>query len=96
MRIRVMIDVREPLNDCVTLKLCGDQVCKIPVKYERLPMICFYCGRLDHGTNECIDVLGDSTPKRILIHLCMLCLGSFLGRRKVRKIRGRMVVILHL
>lgn len=27
-------------------------------------MICFYCGRLGHGSNDCVEVGGDSTPER--------------------------------
>lgn len=64
MRVRVKIDVRQPLRDSVRLKIRDGQVCKIPVKYERLPMICFYCGRLGHVSNDCVEVSGDSTPER--------------------------------
>lgn len=27
-------------------------------------MLCFYCGRLGHGTNECMEVEGDCTPEK--------------------------------
>lgn len=64
MRIKVMIDVREPLKDRVSLKIRGGQSCSIPVKYERLPMLCFFCGKLGHSSNECVDVSGDSTPEK--------------------------------
>ena len=54
MRIKVNIDVREPLKDSVSLKVRGVHICSIPVKYEPLPMICLYCGRLGHGFNKCV------------------------------------------
>lgn len=41
LRIRVMIGVRKPLVDVVKLQIRGGHVCDIPVKYERLSMICF-------------------------------------------------------
>lgn len=40
----------------------GGCVCSCPIKYEKLPLICFYCGKLGHGTNECKDVFGDQSP----------------------------------
>lgn len=62
MRIRVKVDVHEPLKDSVKLEIRGGQIFSIPVKYERLPMVCFFCGRLGHGTNECVEVDGDGSP----------------------------------
>lgn len=64
LRIRVNVDVREPLKDKVKLKVRGGQVCFIPVHYERFTMFCFYYGRLRHGSSECIDVLRESTPEK--------------------------------
>lgn len=64
MRIKVLIDVHNPLKDYVTLKIRGGHVCSIRVKYERLPMFCFLCGRLGHGSNDCMDVSGDRTPEK--------------------------------
>lgn len=48
MIVKVMIDVHNTLKDSMSLMIKGDHVCSIPVKYERLPMFCFFCGRLDH------------------------------------------------
>lgn len=64
MRVKVMLDVRCPLKDSVSLKIKGGQVCSIPVKNERLPMFCFFCGRLGHGSNECMDINGDESPEK--------------------------------
>lgn len=62
LRIRVAIDVRYPLKKHVTIKLRGGEMCVCPVKYEKLPMVCFYCGKLGHGTNECKDTFGVDSP----------------------------------
>lgn len=64
LRIRVKIDVRRPLWDNIQLKVRDGEIFSIPLKYERLPMICFYCGRLGHGMNDCMEVNGDSTLER--------------------------------
>lgn len=64
LRVRVKIDVQRPLRDHIQLKVQEGQVLSIPVKYERLPMICFYCGRLGHGSNDCVEFSGDGTPEK--------------------------------
>lgn len=62
LRIRVRLDVRRPLKKHVSIKIRGGEICTCPVKYEKLPMICFYCRKLGHGTNDCKDVFGDNSP----------------------------------
>lgn len=42
----------------------GETFC-CPVKYEKLPLICFYCGKLGHGTNDCKDTFGDQSPVKL-------------------------------
>ncbi|KAL9664936.1 hypothetical protein QQ045_020345 [Rhodiola kirilowii] len=42
----------------------------IEFKYERLPIICYRCGRLSHDQKQCrFDVEDPSNPKKIGLHL---------------------------
>lgn len=52
-RVRVQIDISEPLQRGVHLKL-GDGTRKwIPFSYKRLPVYCFLCGILGHFERKC-------------------------------------------
>ncbi|KAL2941400.1 Avenin-like b8 [Bienertia sinuspersici] len=62
LRIRVIIDVRTPVKDEVKLQVHGGEQIKVPVKYERLPLICFICGKLGHGDRDCDLQNNDSSP----------------------------------
>lgn len=62
LRIRVKVDVCKPLKRSVSIKIWGGESCRCPVKYEKLPLICFLCRMLGHGTNDCKEVVGDSSP----------------------------------
>ncbi|KAL2931886.1 hypothetical protein RDABS01_037296 [Bienertia sinuspersici] len=63
-RIRVLVDVEKPLKDTVKLKIRGGDSIKIMVKYERLPLFCFICGKLGHGDRECDAHNDDPSPKK--------------------------------
>lgn len=62
LRLRVCLDVRKPLRKHVPIKLRGGEICECPVKYEKLPLLYFFCGRLGHGTNKFKEVFGDHSP----------------------------------
>lgn len=53
MRIRVKMDVSLPL--CCGLVVCMEQGKKswVTFKYERLPNICYGCGKMDHSDRDC-------------------------------------------
>ena len=52
LRVRVEIDITEPLPRGKKIKLGGRSIW-VYFKYERLPLFCYGCGRLWHGGGEC-------------------------------------------
>lgn len=53
MRIRVMVDVREPLRRSKRIKKQGGDAKTVTFKYERLEVFCYLCGKLGHSENAC-------------------------------------------
>ncbi|TXG57107.1 hypothetical protein EZV62_018420 [Acer yangbiense] len=54
LRVRVRIDISKPLRRCLRVDILCDKLETIMLlRYERLPNICFKCGRIGHTTNEC-------------------------------------------
>ncbi|XP_058733828.1 uncharacterized protein At4g02000-like [Vicia villosa] len=53
MRLRVKIDVRNPLKKSTRVKNKGGDWCNVTFKYERLGLFCFVCGRLGHNESKC-------------------------------------------
>ena len=43
-RVRVLVDVTKPLKCTQKIRLKGNQIVNIGLKYERLPHFCFLCG----------------------------------------------------
>uniref|UniRef100_A0A803PA31 Reverse transcriptase n=1 Tax=Cannabis sativa TaxID=3483 RepID=A0A803PA31_CANSA len=58
-RIRVMFDVAQPLPRGVPVHFTGiNKVVWLELKYENLPDICFFCGRMGHSYNKgCMDYM---------------------------------------
>lgn len=56
MRIRVRIDVNEPLKRRMHMKKPGGTWVWINFKYERLPIFCFYCGVMGHSDQFCYSI----------------------------------------
>ncbi|KAK6121173.1 hypothetical protein DH2020_045094 [Rehmannia glutinosa] len=52
LRIRVNLDITKPLRRVVKASLHGSDYI-LPVKYERLPNFCYYCGIIGHGDRDC-------------------------------------------
>jgi hypothetical protein len=53
LRLRVSIDLRNPLERGRMLSLGGKNYW-VSFKYERLPLLCFNCGRILHGVKGCM------------------------------------------
>jgi hypothetical protein len=53
LRLRVNIDLRNPLERGRALSLGGKDYW-VSLRYERLPLLCFNCGRILHGEKGCM------------------------------------------
>lgn len=53
MRIRVSLDVQQPLKRFKKVKKQGGEWVVVQFKYERLGSFCFICGILGHSDREC-------------------------------------------
>ena len=53
LRARVAMDISKPLPRVSKLKSGGKQIGLVGLKYERLPNLCYWCGRVTHGEREC-------------------------------------------
>ncbi|KAH7848205.1 hypothetical protein Vadar_030754 [Vaccinium darrowii] len=52
-RVRVRIPLNRPLRRGGNIVLGEGSKCWVDYKYERLPILCHYCGMLDHEIREC-------------------------------------------
>ena len=52
-RIRVSVDITKPLCRGRRIALASGKEGWVSFKYERLPNICYWCGRLTHSDREC-------------------------------------------
>ncbi|WJX56046.1 hypothetical protein P8452_41743 [Trifolium repens] len=53
MRIKVRVDIRQPLKKDSRVKNQGGDWCTVHFKYEKLGVFCFICGVIGHGENRC-------------------------------------------
>ncbi|CAL5385543.1 unnamed protein product [Camellia sinensis] len=65
MRIRVALDVRKPLRRGMKLALSSVEPIWVDFKYERLPIYCYFCGRLGHSDRECDAKLSSADGTRV-------------------------------
>ncbi|KAL4297820.1 hypothetical protein GQ457_12G013390 [Hibiscus cannabinus] len=66
LRIRVAIDITKPLRRCVFLSNGqGQKSSPCPLKYERLPRLCYYCGLLGHDLAVCQSIPADFDHRKL-------------------------------
>lgn len=53
MRLRVRVDVRQPLKKNRRVRMEGGDWCVVTFKYEKLTTFCFVCGILGHSEQSC-------------------------------------------
>ncbi|XP_048500350.1 uncharacterized protein LOC125497458 [Beta vulgaris subsp. vulgaris] len=51
--VRVMVDFSKPLRLIIKMKNSNEIVVVVEVKYERLPIFCFSCGRIRNMESDC-------------------------------------------
>nr|POF09793.1 hypothetical protein CFP56_73247 [Quercus suber] len=59
----VEIDISKPMCRGRKITVCNGQEWWISFKYESLPNICYWCGKLTHFDRECPTWLKSRTPK---------------------------------
>ena len=53
LRVRVEIDVSNPICRGRKIALTADEFIWVAFKYEKLPNFCYWCGRVSHADKEC-------------------------------------------
>ena len=64
LRIRVSLDLTQPLCRGRRVRI-GDTVTKwVDFKYKRLPIFCYWCGKVDHDERDCIKWISNRETLR--------------------------------
>ena len=53
MRVRVKLDIKKPLSRGRRVRSGPDSDGWVSFRYERLPVFCYWCGRLTHDAKDC-------------------------------------------
>ena len=57
-RIRIRIDITQPLKKRLLIRLEDGERISLRVAYKKLPDFCFCCGLLGHQYKECLEYKG--------------------------------------
>lgn len=55
LRFKALMDLREPFPHEVMLEIENGKEIWVNVKYERLPNLCYYCGKVGHVEKDCLE-----------------------------------------
>ena len=67
MRVRVQLDITQPLCRGRKIWLGGEQDHWVSFKFERLPIFCYWCGQISHDDRDCtiwLNNRGKLTPDK--------------------------------
>lgn len=59
MRIKVGLNIEQPLRPFITLVWDQMQDAEVRVAYEKIPKLCYYCGYLGHELKDCYNHFND-------------------------------------
>lgn len=62
--MKVMMNIEQPLCDKVNIKIRGGYSYAVQIKYVKLPLFYFICGRMGHGDKDCGENDDEKTPKK--------------------------------
>ncbi|KAK8660520.1 hypothetical protein V6N13_051446 [Hibiscus sabdariffa] len=66
LRILVQVDIRKPLRHCVHLgDSAGKEASSRPLRYERLPEFCYFCGLVSHSLSSCTAKPADLDARKL-------------------------------
>ena len=55
LRIRVTMDISQPLSRGRLVRMGGSDSRWVEFKYERLPVFCYLCGKINHNEKDCTE-----------------------------------------
>lgn len=62
--LRILVDVRRPLLKAVKVKMRGGEEGLFEVKYEKPPLLCYFCGKVGHGLKDCMECREEDDPQQ--------------------------------
>ena len=57
LRIQVSVDITQPLCRGQQVRIGDSTTTWVDFKYERLPIFCYWCGKVDHDERDCLQWL---------------------------------------
>ncbi|XP_043710063.1 uncharacterized protein LOC122658959 [Telopea speciosissima] len=64
MRVRVDLDVHRPLRTTINIKRSNGVSIPVTIRYEKLPLFCYYCATMGHDDKRCTTKFEDDEKHR--------------------------------